>query len=422
MGTPRTLDIDVAFKAWPRPWQQDAASWLDRPAQGGFTREVVSHFLFLTLRLAGPFTLAERFVAFPDDGRSERAIRVQMKAGNVPVTLTGSIGTTPKDDHNLWTLQGSAGAIRLRDWSTAERLGADGIWQPVPNMLPHEKMRPLVLRRQLEGVAAMTRGAPHHLATLEEAFAVQEAVEAILGQVKARRSATFCEQKVAKKLCYFGPVPLQRLGPKIKEVFAPLFPKSGPFLSVIPLLLNEPTLGFPALGHGGTSMFKSINPATGQDIATYPELSPKEIAQKLDIATAGFQAWRHTSPAERAELLDRIADTFERNKERLAAMATAEMGKTLKSSLAEVEKCITGFRYYAKAGPEFWPPPVPASLTGPRKPTGCRKAPCSPSCRGISLTGRWCASRPDHHGRECRAVETCEPGPGCRKSFGGNGA
>jgi predicted dehydrogenase len=180
VGTPRTLDIDIAFKAWPRPWQQDAASWLDRPAQGGFTREVVSHFLFLTLRLAGPFTLAERFVAFPDDGRSERAIRAQMKAGNVPVTLTGSIGTTPKDDHNLWTLQGSAGAIRLRDWSTAERLGADGIWQPVPNMLPHEKMRPLVLRRQLEGVAAMTRGAPHHLATLEEAFAVQEAVETIL--------------------------------------------------------------------------------------------------------------------------------------------------------------------------------------------------------------------------------------------------
>ncbi len=182
VGTPRTLDIDIAFKAWPRPWQQDAASWLDRPAQGGFTREVVSHFLFLTLRLAGPFTLAERFVAFPDDGRSERAIRVQMKAGNVPVTLTGSIGTTPKHDHNLWTLQGSAGAIRLRDWSTAERLGADGIWQPVPNMLPHEKMRPLVLHRQLEGVAAMTRGAPHHLATLEEAFAVQEAVEAILAK------------------------------------------------------------------------------------------------------------------------------------------------------------------------------------------------------------------------------------------------
>ena len=180
VGMPRTLDIEAAFKVWPRPWQHDAASWLDRPEQGGFTREVVSHFLFLTLRLAGAFTLSERFAAFPEAGRSERAIRAQLQVGKLPITLTGSIGTTAKDDHNTWTLQGSAGAIRLRDWSTAERLSADGIWQPVPNMQPHEKTRPLVLRRQLEGVAAMTRGAAHHLATLEEAFAVQEAVEAIL--------------------------------------------------------------------------------------------------------------------------------------------------------------------------------------------------------------------------------------------------
>lgn len=180
VGTPRTLDIEVAFKTWPRPWQHDAASWLDRPEQGGFTREVVSHFLFLTLRLAGSVTLGDRFAAFPEAGRSERAIRAQLKAGHVPVTLIGSLGTTAQDDLNVWTLQGSAGAIRLRDWSNAERLGPDGVWQKVPDALPHETTRPLVLRRQLEGVAAMTRGAAHHLATLEEAFAVQETVEAIL--------------------------------------------------------------------------------------------------------------------------------------------------------------------------------------------------------------------------------------------------
>jgi predicted dehydrogenase len=180
VGTPRTLDIEVAFKTWPRPWQHDAASWLDRPEQGGFTREVVSHFLFLTLRLAGPFALGKRFAAFPEAGHSERAIRAQLMVGRLPITLTGTVGTTAKDDHNTWTLQGSAGAIRLRDWSNAERLGPDGTWQPAPNTLPHETMRPLVLRRQLESVAAMTRGAAHPLATLTEALAVQEAVEAIL--------------------------------------------------------------------------------------------------------------------------------------------------------------------------------------------------------------------------------------------------
>jgi predicted dehydrogenase len=180
VGTPRTLDIEVAFANWPRGWQQGAASWLDRPAEGGFTREVVSHFLFLTGRLAGKFTLHEHFAAFPEAGRSERAIRVRLTAGGLPVTLTGSVGTTGKDDHNTWTLQGSAGAIRLRDWSNAERLAADGTWQQHADTIPHERMRPLVLRRQLAAVAAMTRGEAHPLATLAEALAVQETVEAIL--------------------------------------------------------------------------------------------------------------------------------------------------------------------------------------------------------------------------------------------------
>jgi hypothetical protein len=44
------------------------------------------------------------------------------------------------------------------------------------------------------------------------------------------RKATFCEQKVAKKLCYFGPVPFERRKPKVKRIFAPLFLKSGHFL------------------------------------------------------------------------------------------------------------------------------------------------------------------------------------------------
>ncbi len=185
VGTPRTLDIEVAFAGWPRGWQRDAASWLDTPVQGGFTREVVSHFLFLTLRLAGVFTLHDHFASFPEPGRSERAIRARLSSGTLPITLAGAVGTTAKDDHNTWTLQGSAGAIRLRDWSHAERLAPDGTWQPAPDTMPNERMRPLVLHRQLAAVAAMTRGEPHPLAILAEALAVQEAVEAILASASA---------------------------------------------------------------------------------------------------------------------------------------------------------------------------------------------------------------------------------------------
>jgi predicted dehydrogenase len=174
---PGALSIEVAFATWPRGWQQDAASWLARRAEGGFTREVVSHFLFLTRRQLGPLALMEATASYPPGDAAETAITARLTAGGVPVTLTGGIGITPKDDHNTWTLNGT---IRLRDWSFAERLGPDGNWAPAPDALPNERMRPTVLRGQLAGVAAMTRGEPHRLAILREALEVQEIVEAIL--------------------------------------------------------------------------------------------------------------------------------------------------------------------------------------------------------------------------------------------------
>ncbi|WP_043335848.1 Gfo/Idh/MocA family protein [Belnapia moabensis] len=174
---PEALEIEVGFATWPRGWQSDAASWLARRAEGGFTREVVSHFLFLTRRQLGPLAVEEASVDYPAGDAAETAIRTRLRAGGVPVRLAGGVGTTSKDDHNAWTLNDS---IRLRDWSFAERRGADGAWVQAPDALPNERMRPLVLRDQLAGVAAMTRGEPHHLATLREALEVQEVVEAIL--------------------------------------------------------------------------------------------------------------------------------------------------------------------------------------------------------------------------------------------------
>lgn len=180
VGAITGVTIEVGFRAWPRPWQADAAAWLDATAQGGFTREVVSHFLFLTRRVVGPLHGLAASASFPEHGRSERSIAATLHAGEAPVTLTGGVGSTEKDDHNLWTLQGENGAVRLRDWSIAERRQPDGSWQAAPDALPNEKARPLALKRQLEGVVAMARGQPHNLATLREAFDVQEIVEAIL--------------------------------------------------------------------------------------------------------------------------------------------------------------------------------------------------------------------------------------------------
>ena len=186
VGTASRVTIDVAFATWPRSWQADAAAWLDGRQQGGFTREVVSHFLFLSLRLLGPLHGLSASVVFPEGGQSERSIEATLMAGDTPVELKGSVGTTAKDDHNIWMLEGDQGAVRLRDWSVAERRLPDGRWEPAADALSQVEARPIALRRQIEGVVKLTRGQAHHLATLAEALSVQETVEAILaGGLKA---------------------------------------------------------------------------------------------------------------------------------------------------------------------------------------------------------------------------------------------
>ncbi|ODU21294.1 MAG: NADP-dependent succinic semialdehyde dehydrogenase [Sphingomonas sp. SCN 67-18] len=98
-------------------------------------------------------------------------------------------------------------------------------------------------------------------------------------------------------------------------------------------------------------MFVSKNPATGESGASFEELSASDVDARLDKAVAAFRRWRTTPMAERTALLERIADQYEANRDRLARTITFEMGKTLASATAEVQKCADGFRFYAAHGP-----------------------------------------------------------------------
>jgi len=98
-------------------------------------------------------------------------------------------------------------------------------------------------------------------------------------------------------------------------------------------------------------MFTSINPATGEAGARFAELTADDIEAKIAKAHAAYARWRVSDYTMRTALLERIAEQFEANTRRLAEIATREMGKTLKSAIAEVEKCAGGFRHYAQNGP-----------------------------------------------------------------------
>ena len=110
-------------------------------------------------------------------------------------------------------------------------------------------------------------------------------------------------------------------------------------------------------------MFHSTNPATGDQYATHPELTAEQREARVALAAKAFASWRLTPIADRVALLRRIADAYDANRDRLARMATDEMGKTLKSALAEVDKCAAAFRHYADHGPAMLEPQRTA-LTG----------------------------------------------------------
>ena len=122
-------------------------------------------------------------------------------------------------------------------------------------------------------------------------------------------------------------------------------------------------------------MFTSINPATGAPGASIPELTAAELEDKVARAAAAYAQWRTTSYDERTALLERIAEQFEANVRELAEIATREMGKTLTSAMAEVQKCAAAFRHYAQEGPAML---ASTTFTTPAGPATARWLPMGP--------------------------------------------
>jgi succinate-semialdehyde dehydrogenase/glutarate-semialdehyde dehydrogenase len=92
----------------------------------------------------------------------------------------------------------------------------------------------------------------------------------------------------------------------------------------------------------------TINPATGETLKTYDELSEAEVERCLAAAAAAYASYRLTSFADRAGWMRQAADILDAENEQIAAMMVTEMGKTLVAARAEVAKCAMTCRYYAE--------------------------------------------------------------------------
>jgi succinate-semialdehyde dehydrogenase/glutarate-semialdehyde dehydrogenase len=100
-------------------------------------------------------------------------------------------------------------------------------------------------------------------------------------------------------------------------------------------------------------MFSSINPYNQQKLKTYRADSATIIERKLKQADRAFADWSALSIRERTEYLRNVGTYLVAHKQRYAELMTAEMGKTLKEAVAEVEKCAATCTYYADHAEAF---------------------------------------------------------------------
>ena len=92
----------------------------------------------------------------------------------------------------------------------------------------------------------------------------------------------------------------------------------------------------------------SINPATGETLQTFTPLTDSEVQVKLALAADAFQTHRRTFFADRAAKMMRAGEILDAEKHAIARTMTLEVGKTLRSSVEEAEKCARACRYYAE--------------------------------------------------------------------------
>ena len=98
---------------------------------------------------------------------------------------------------------------------------------------------------------------------------------------------------------------------------------------------------------------ESVNPATGETIATYEEMGEGEVGGILEAAWAAQREWREVPVAERAAMLRRAAADLRDGAQRYGELMAREMGKPIAAGRSEAEKCAWVCDYYAENAPGF---------------------------------------------------------------------
>ena len=98
----------------------------------------------------------------------------------------------------------------------------------------------------------------------------------------------------------------------------------------------------------GGEYFENLTPVTGQPFTEIPRSGEADVEKALDAAHGAAWAWGKTSPAERAVILNKIADRIEENLEAIAVAEAWDNGKPVRETLnADIPLAVDHFRYFA---------------------------------------------------------------------------
>lgn len=95
------------------------------------------------------------------------------------------------------------------------------------------------------------------------------------------------------------------------------------------------------------NVITTINPATGRELQTYEVWTPEQVNEAVDLAHAAATSWGRQALDVRVAAVRRLAEQLRAQKDRFAAMITAEMGKPLAEAAGELEKSAVTALYYA---------------------------------------------------------------------------
>lgn len=101
------------------------------------------------------------------------------------------------------------------------------------------------------------------------------------------------------------------------------------------------------------AIIKSINPFTGELIQEFESLSASELEAKMVSGSEAFKLWKLTSFSQRAQLFNNVATEIRQNRAHYAQLISSEMGKVIKESRAELDKCAWVCDFYAEKSEEF---------------------------------------------------------------------